>query len=143
MAEGAYDILLRAVARNADIVLSLPSGNCDGGSGALKHHKSRFLSGVPTGFWIESAPAEQPLIDALAGSGQPIGVSFRSGGETYRFATPIRRQDPLRINATERIPALLLGFPPEIRSSADTVPGQAPSRIVSHPLPGWLARLRA
>ena len=59
MAESTRDMLTLAVERNSATVLSLPS------AGMFRHHKTRFLSEVSEGVWIESVPSEQALIDEL------------------------------------------------------------------------------
>lgn len=111
MSEGTDDILLRAIARNADVVLSLPSAD-----GLPRHRPSRFLADVPTGFWVATPVADQPLIDALLASSKPLGVSFRSGHHKVFFSTSIRRQGALRVDAATRVPALLLEFPTDDES---------------------------
>lgn len=104
-------MLLDAIARNAGIVLSLPS------AGMLRHHKSRFLAETPGGFFVESAPGEQALIDALVLSQQPAGVSFKNGHLKVVFASPIQRRQPqLQLNATTAVEALLLSFPSEVKA---------------------------
>lgn len=106
MADGTDDILLRAIARNADVVLSLPSPD-----GPPRHRPSRFLSDVLSGFWVTAPVAEQPLIDALLASPRPLGVSFRSGQHKVFFATALKRQSRHRVDANTQVPALLLEFP--------------------------------
>jgi hypothetical protein len=111
MAAENYDVLLDAIARNAGIVLSLPS------AGMLRHHKSRFLSESAAGFWVESAPKDAALIDALIASQQPAGISFKNGALKVVFAAPIRKRQPgHRINATTQVEGLLIGIPAEIKA---------------------------
>jgi c-di-GMP-binding flagellar brake protein YcgR len=111
MADSNNDALLDAIARNAGIVLSLPS------AGMLRHHKSRFLSDAPDGFWVESVPGEASLIDSLVISRQPAGISFKNGPLKVVFATPIEHRQPVyRINADTQVEALLLGFPTTIKA---------------------------
>jgi c-di-GMP-binding flagellar brake protein YcgR len=110
MAGANHDILLEAIARNAGIVLSLPS------AGMLRHHKSRFLSDAPGGFWVESTPGEAALIDSLIASQQPVGISFKNGSLKVVFATPLQQRQPgHRINDTTEVEALLLTFPATIK----------------------------
>src|SRR3954464_5517397 len=94
MADDTQAILTDAVARNVALILSLPS------AGMLRHHKSRFLGECPEGLWIESAPADAELIDALIAHQQPAAVSFKTGtGKTSFVATVLQREPNYRINA--------------------------------------------
>ena len=109
MPGGACDILLRAIASNAGVVLSLPSGD-----GPPRHRQSRFLSDIPAGFWVAAPGGEEPPhLEALVASPQRIGVSFRSGFHKVFFAAPVMRVGTHRVGAAARVPALLLGFPAE------------------------------
>jgi c-di-GMP-binding flagellar brake protein YcgR len=111
MAADNYDMLLDAIARNAGVVLSLPS------AGMLRHHKSRFLSESAGGFWVEAAKDESALIDSLIASQQPTGISFKNGHLKVVFAAPIqRRVVGHRINATTEVEAICLSFPSEIKA---------------------------
>lgn len=111
MAENNTDMLKEAIARNAGIVLSLPS------AGMLRHHKSRFLAEAPGGFYVESVPAEAMLIDALVMTGQPAGISFKNGHLKVVFACPIKqRQATYRINATTEVEAVLMPFPTDVKA---------------------------
>src|SRR3954469_4780452 len=111
MASNNLDILKDAVARNAGIVLSLPS------AGILRHHKSRFLSEFPDGFWVESVPSERPLVEELIRTEQPTGISFKSGTTKVVFATPILRLDlAYRVNEETQIAALLMQMPAEVKA---------------------------
>src|SRR5688500_16594183 len=111
MADGNYDMLLDAIARNAGIVLSLPS------AGMLRHHKSRFLSEAAGGFYVESVPGEATLIDSLVLSQQPAGISFKNGHLKVVFASPVqRRETGYKINATTEVEALMVSFPSEIKA---------------------------
>jgi c-di-GMP-binding flagellar brake protein YcgR len=94
-----------AIARNAGLVLSLPS------AGMLRHSKSRFLGESDEGFWIESNPAERVLIEALVVSQQPVGISFKSGVNKVIFTTPLIRGQPYRVNASVVVEGLLLKRP--------------------------------
>ena len=111
MADGNHDLLLDAIARNAGIVLSLPS------AGMLRHHKSRFLSETAGGFYVESVPDEAMLVDSLIVSQQPAGISFKNGHLKVVFAAPVRRREPgYSINATTQVEALMVSFPSEIKA---------------------------
>jgi hypothetical protein len=144
MAEGPHDILLRAVARNADVVVSFPPTTGGGGT-ALKHHKSRFLSGAPTGFWVELPAGQAETVDALIAARQVVGVSFRNGDDTLRFTAPVRRQDSHRVSATSRVAGMMLGFPSQIRSTAADAEAARLAATAARrdpSLPGWIARMR-
>jgi c-di-GMP-binding flagellar brake protein YcgR len=111
------DLLREAIARNAGMVLSLPSG------GILRHHKSRFLADAGDGFWVKSVAAEGPLVEQLIANQQPAGVSFRSGDHKVIFATEIQHfkadyelSGPVDDPDGTRVEALLLRFPGEVRS---------------------------
>ena len=111
MADGTYDMLLDAIARSAGVVLSLPAGD------ALRHHKSRFLSESPGGFWVAAPAGEQKRLAALIASQQPAGVSFRNSHLKVVFASPILRRDPRHpIRGAGQVDALLLSFPSEIKA---------------------------
>ena len=111
MGDANYDMLLDAIARSAGAVLSLPHGD------ALRHHKSRFLSECPSGFWVAAAPGEHKLIESLISSQQPAGISFRDGHLKVVFASQIQKRDPAhRVNTAASIDALLLSFPSEIKA---------------------------
>jgi c-di-GMP-binding flagellar brake protein YcgR len=100
-----------AIARNAGLVLSLPS------AGMLRHSKSRFLGECDDGFWIESNPAERVLIDALVVSQQPAGISFKAGVNKVIFTTPlIRRDEQYKVNADITVEALLLKRPDVVKA---------------------------
>src|SRR5262245_53344282 len=108
MANEGIEILLDAIARNSPVVLSLPS------AGMLRHHKSRFLAEGDGGFWVESAPRDRLLVDELMASQNPVGISFRSGGQKVSFIAPILQRDPsYRMNAQTILEALRLPFPAE------------------------------
>ena len=103
--------LLDAIARNAGLVLSLPS------AGMLRHHKSRFLGECEEGFWVESVPAEHVLIDSLAQTQQPAGISFKAGINKVIFTTPIvRRQSDYKVNESTVVEAVLLCMPSEVKA---------------------------
>ena len=108
MPGGACDILLRAIASNAGVVLSLQSED-----GPPRHRQSRFLSDIPAGFWVAAPGDEEAHLAALVASPQRIGVSFRSGFHKVFFAAPVMRVGTHRVGAAARVPALLLGFPAE------------------------------
>jgi len=110
-ASTGIEILLDAIARNSAIVLSLPS------AGMLRHHKSRFLAQADTGFWVESAPKDQPLIDQIIAAQTRVGVSFRAGPQKVSFAVPIIACDPkFQMNAQLTLPGLQLSFPADVKA---------------------------
>jgi c-di-GMP-binding flagellar brake protein YcgR len=110
MVSGDLQTLTDAIARNAGIVLSLPS------AGMLRHHKSRFLAEGRGGFWVEAAHHDGPLIDALAVSQQPAGISFKAGQLKVVFPATVLQRDPTyKINATTHVPAVLLTMPAEVK----------------------------
>ncbi|HWB54161.1 MAG TPA: hypothetical protein VG722_08210, partial [Tepidisphaeraceae bacterium] len=88
MQDSDNQLVHSAIARNAGIVLSLPS------AGILRHHKSRFLAECEEGIWVEAPPEERPLINELINSQQPSGISFRHGSIKVVFSAPIRRHNP-------------------------------------------------
>jgi len=109
-------LLREAIARNAPMVLSLPT------AGQLRHHKTRFLADAGDGFWVAAVSDEPGLLEGLIGSQQPAGVSFRSGEFKVIFATPIQHIQPDfeisgAVNGDEAaVAALLLRFPTEVRA---------------------------
>src|SRR5690349_3765858 len=104
--ESTNQILEDAIARNAAIVVSLPS------AGMLRHHKSRFLGADESGYWVEAAPGDEALIDQLIAAAHPVGVSFKSGVNKVVFTSPITaRQAEFRLNETTVLPALLVATP--------------------------------
>lgn len=110
MSSNNLDILNEAIARNAGVVFSLPSG------GQLRHHKSRFLGAAPDAFWIESAAAERAAIDALVASRAPAGLSFKGGSTKVIFATPALRIDPaFRVNEGVVVQAVLMATPADVK----------------------------
>jgi hypothetical protein len=111
MVNAKADLLHDAIARNAAIVLSLPS------AGMLRHHKSRFLAEEYDGFWAESVPGDAALIDTLIAGREPCGVSFKSTQTKVVFAaTALRREERFRVNADMVVEAVLLQFPREIKA---------------------------
>lgn len=111
MPEDKGDILSQAVARNAAVVLSLPS------AGMLRHHKSRFLGQTAEGLWIESVRDEILLIDQLLVQKIPVGVSFKAPPTKASFAVPIlRRQDKYQFNVASVVDALLLQTPDNVKA---------------------------
>jgi hypothetical protein len=106
-------LLREAIARNAGIVLSLPSPS------GLRHHKSRFLADAGDGFWVRSVPAERGLVRELISARQPAGVSFRSGEVKAILATEIQHWMPNYSLAGAPdgtgVEALLLRVPSEVR----------------------------
>lgn len=109
------NILAEAIARNSAVVLSLPS------AGMLRHHKSRFLADETNsgddGFWIESAPGERALIDALIVNGQAAGLSFKAGTQKVVFASRVLRREPeFHVNADTVVEALLIARPKDVKA---------------------------
>ncbi len=104
------ELLHKAIARSAAMVLSLPS------AGMMRHCKSRFLSEENDGFWVESIPAERVLIEELLTTQHPVGVSFKNEDTKVVFLTNLSRYMPeFRINAQTVVPALMLQFPTELK----------------------------
>ena len=111
MAENTRDMLTLAVERNSATVLSLPS------AGMFRHHKTRFLSEVPEGVWIESVPTEQALIDELIANATPCGLSFKAGDKKVSFAaTLLQTQPSFKMNEDTVVPALLIARPAEVKA---------------------------
>ena len=111
MSSKNLEILSAAIARNAGIVLSLPS------AGILRHHKSRFLSDEAGGFWVESIPSERPLVEELIRTRQPAGISFKAGTTKVVFTTPLMRLDlAYRVNQETEIAAILLATPTDVKA---------------------------
>jgi len=104
-------LVIDAVARNAALVLSLPS------AGLLRNHKSRFLGECEEGLWVESAAGEQPLIQELLVSRQPAGVAFRSGPQKVVFTSMVCRfSNDFSLNDGVVAAALLLARPDVIKT---------------------------
>jgi c-di-GMP-binding flagellar brake protein YcgR len=104
-------VVRTAIARNAGIVLSLPS------AGIFRHHKSRFLTDTEEGIWVEVPLQEKPLVDALVASAHPAGISFRQGPLKIVFTAPLLRYDPeYHINAETTVAAVLVRCPTEIKT---------------------------
>jgi len=100
-----------AIVRNAGLVVSLPS------AGMLRHHRSRFLGCDEEGFWIETPQGEEALIDELIGSGQSVGISFKSGETKVVFASVVLRRNPeYAVRDDLKVAALFLRHPEEIKS---------------------------
>ncbi len=111
MPSNNLEILSAAIARNAGIVLSLPS------AGILRHHKSRFLSDETGGFWVESIPSERPLVEELIRTQHPAGISFKAGTTKVVFTAPLMRLDmAYRVNQETEIAAILLATPAEVKA---------------------------
>jgi c-di-GMP-binding flagellar brake protein YcgR len=80
------------------------------------HHKTRFLSEGPDGFWIESVPDERPTIESLMEGHGPVGVAFKVGHNSVAFTSVIRGFDPVfQVNDQTRVEALYLPFPENFR----------------------------
>lgn len=104
-------VVRSAIARNAGVVLSLPS------AGLFRHHKSRFLGECEEGIWIEVPAEEQLLVNELIISGQPTGISFKHGPLKIVFTSPVRQyQDQYRINAQTTVAAVLVAVPAEVKT---------------------------
>src|SRR5581483_10033609 len=111
MANNGVEMLIDAIARNSAIVLSLPS------AGMLRHHKSRFLSDAPDGFWVEAAAGDRALVDELIAKQSAVGVSFRAGPQKVSFVVPILKRVPeFRVNAQTVVEAVQLTFPAEVKA---------------------------
>src|SRR3954469_2454934 len=111
MVNTSQDTLREAIARNSGAIISLPS------AGILRHHKSRFLADAGDGFWLESVPAERPLVDELVTSQKPVGISFKSGNNKVVFTTPISHREPqYAVNAQLRVEAILLPVPEQVKA---------------------------
>lgn len=109
MSKSPEQTLVDAVARNAGIVLLLPS------DGLTRSVKSRFLADAPDGLWVELEEASAGTIDALIKVGQPIGVAAKCGHEKMRFATlPLRREAKYALSTQISVQALLLARPQNI-----------------------------
>lgn len=103
-------VLRDAIARNVGAVLSLPS------AGMLRHCKSRFLLEAENGFWLESVPAEQALIEQLIESKRPVAVAFKAGAQKVIFGSPIVQRNPsLRVSKDIQLDAVCLLFPDQIK----------------------------
>ena len=106
-----HQLLIDAIARNAAIVLSLPS------AGLARHYKSRFLGESAEGIWVESVEQEISLIRELIGSRQPGGVAFRSGPQKVVFAAELSRHSPdYTLSEGIKVAALLILRPTEIKA---------------------------
>jgi c-di-GMP-binding flagellar brake protein YcgR len=104
-------IVRSAIARNAGIVVSLPS------AGLFRHHKSRFLAESEEGIWVEIPLQEQPLIDELILNAQKTGISFRQGPLKIVFAAPVLRYNPeYQINAEVAVAAAMVACPDEVKT---------------------------
>lgn len=111
MSHNTSDLLDGAVARNASVVLSLPS------AGMLRHHKSRFLCESPEGVWLESVVTETLLINQLIDAAQPCGISFKLSDKKVSFAAKLLRLEPeFRINEHTVLAALLTERPSNIKT---------------------------
>ena len=94
MPRTARETLSDAVARNAAMVLSLPS------AGMMRHNKSRFLNDNENGIWIEAVLSELPLIASLIENAQPCAISFKTGDQKVSFvAKPLRFEPQYKINS--------------------------------------------
>jgi hypothetical protein len=104
------NILTDAVARNAALVLSLPS------AGMLRHHKSRFLRGQEGGIWVQGVPEDGGLVQQLITEQRPVGVALRCGEMKVMFATTLIGYDPRYVLQGDAVTeALLLKAPDELK----------------------------
>jgi c-di-GMP-binding flagellar brake protein YcgR len=112
MSPAEQAMLHDAIARNAGAVLSLPS------AGMFRHHRTRLLlAQEQDGFWVECPPGEQPLVSAIIGSGQPVGLSLKASVNKVVFATAATQFRPtMQINKDMVVDALLLAWPAAIKS---------------------------
>lgn len=102
--------LYQAIARNAGLVLSLPS------AGMLRHHKSRFLAETEEGFVVEAAPGERALVGELIESKQIVGIAFKQGTNKVVFTTSILEHVPgYQINQQMVVEALVLKKPQTLK----------------------------
>src|SRR5579884_4103105 len=100
-----------AIARNAGIVLSLPS------AAGLRHLKSRFLEEAEGGFWADATPADAGLVNGAISSGQPCGVSFKSSQIKVIFVSQALTYNPrFSFNSRLTLPAVLLRMPEELKA---------------------------
>jgi c-di-GMP-binding flagellar brake protein YcgR len=100
-----------AIARNAGIVLSLPS------PAGLRHFKSRFLGEADGGFWADATHATSGEVEKLIASGQVCGVSFKSNLLKVVFATPVLVYNPrFCFNSQASLPAVLMRMPEELKA---------------------------
>ena len=110
MPNANYQTLSDAIARNGAGVISLPS------AGMVRHHKTRFLAEAEKGFWLESAAADRPLIDALMAEKTAVGIAFKSGTESILFvATILSRDEHFHVSADVSLEALLVEFPKDFQ----------------------------
>jgi c-di-GMP-binding flagellar brake protein YcgR len=132
LVDSSQDTLREAIARNSGAVLSLPS------AGYLRHHKTRFLADAGDGFWIESVPEENRLVDELIAARTSVGLTFKTKTEKIVFAAPILvRQDGFPVNRTTTAEALLLCFPEQIKA----VQRRSSYRLRMGPNPDLLVRM--
>jgi c-di-GMP-binding flagellar brake protein YcgR len=107
---GKSNQLTDVVARNAGLVLSFPS------SSGLTHHKSKFLSEVATGVWVQ-APESPEAIDLAMRAKTPIGVTFKRDNVRQVFASTLERFDPsYQLPDGAITQAVLISAPSEVKS---------------------------
>jgi hypothetical protein len=98
--------LADAVARNAAVVLSLPS------AGMMRHQKTRFLGDCEQGIWVEFEADAIPLLKELHGNGHPLALSFTIGTRRVSFATTVLQiEQNYRVNAQTTAQAILVDRP--------------------------------
>jgi c-di-GMP-binding flagellar brake protein YcgR len=107
--EQSEQTLNDAIARNAGIVLSLPS------SDLIQNIKSRFLAQGQDGIWAELDRGVIAQAGALAKGQTPLAVSFRTGKRRVTFVTRVLAVDSaFRFNEHTVVPAVLVARPTEI-----------------------------
>jgi c-di-GMP-binding flagellar brake protein YcgR len=114
MADQAADnqqLLTDAVARNAGIMLSIPSAGMD------KHFKSRFLGETEQGVWIEVVAGSAEPLKELLSQQKPLDISFNNPTRVISFnTTAITFEEAHRINTDTAIPAMLIARPDQIKN---------------------------
>ena len=106
------DILTQAIERNSAAVLALPS------AGMFRYHKTRFLRGEGERVWLEGVPDEQPLVQSLIDTCEPVAVTFKTGARTASFLSPILELDGAYrfFESTDSIQALLMRRPAAVKA---------------------------
>src|SRR5262245_46703398 len=102
-------ILTDAAARNAGVVLSLPS------SGVIENIKSRFLAHTDEGIWVQINFKVIAEVAELIESQEPLAVSFKVARRRVTFPAQVLRVDTaFRVNEQSIVPGLLVSKPDEI-----------------------------
>src|SRR4051812_30793507 len=111
MKPAEQDTLRDAVARNAGVVVSLPS------AGMLRHCKSRLLAAEEDGFWVEAPAGERALVDELMAKAAPIGLALKSSQQKIVCTTIIRQfQVQMQINRETAVDAIMLIWPTQLKA---------------------------